>query len=97
MKTVVDVLQKADILKITVNRCHRMFPKFSPDPLHKLNRQKMTVWIKRKAREYTRSEAAMRNDSDTEEAEPSHMYSDSNGLDHVPHSESFEAYSLDIQ
>ncbi len=38
VKTVVDVLQKAEVLKVIVNRSHRMFPKFSPDPLHKLNR-----------------------------------------------------------
>ena len=88
VKTVVDVLQKADILKVTVNRCHRMFPKFSPDPLHKLNRQKMTTWIKRKAREYryTMSETAMRNDSDTEDAD---VYSTSYGLDNIPDTEIF--------
>ncbi len=33
VKTVVAV---AEVLSVIVNRSHRMFPKFSPDPLHQL-------------------------------------------------------------
>ncbi len=64
----VDVLQKAGVLNVIVNR---MFPNFSPDPLHKLKREQM------------------RDDSDTEDAEPSHVYSASYGLDDIPQSEIF--------
>ncbi len=48
----------------------------------------MTTWIKRKAREYryTMSETAMRNDSDTEDAD---VYSTSYGLDNIPDTEIF--------
>ncbi len=71
----VDILQKAEVLKVIVNRSHRMFPKFSPDPLYKLNREHMVKWIKRKAKEYSKSETATINDTDTEDnAEPSHAY-----------------------
>ena len=41
---------------------HRRFPKFTPDPLHKLNRVQMAKWIKRKAGEYMRSDTASVND-----------------------------------
>ena len=36
VKIVVDVLRKAKVLVVIENRAHRMFPKFSTDPLHKL-------------------------------------------------------------
>ena len=74
VKIVVDVLQKSEVLNVIVNRSHRMFPKFSPDPLHKLNREHMIKWIKRKAKEYTRSETATVNDSDSDTEEPRHAY-----------------------
>lgn len=66
IKIVVGVLKKAKVLEVTEKRSHRMFPKFTPDPLHKLNREQMAKWIKRKAREYM-SDTASVNDSDTED------------------------------
>ncbi len=92
VKTVVAVLQKAEVLNVIVNRSHRMFPNFSPDPLHKLNREHMRTWIKKKAKVYTRSETAM---TDTEDAEPSNVYSASYGLDGIPHSEIFHYDEID--
>ena len=91
VKIVVDVLQKAKVLVVIKDRAHRMFPKFCPDPLHKLNREKMVQWIKRKAREYTRSETATVYDSDTEDnLESSQVAVDpyAIGLDHLPDLES---------
>ena len=84
VKIVVDVLKKAKVLEVTEKRSHRMFPKFTPDPLHKLNREQMAKWIKRKAREYMRSDTASVNDSDTEDnGQPTQVTTDpySFGLD----------------
>ncbi len=92
VKTVVAVLQKAEVLSVIVNRSHRMFPKFSPDPLHQLNREKMSTWIKRKAKEYTRSETAMRIDSDTEDED---VYGATYGLDDIPASDIFDSDTED--
>ena len=91
VKIVVDVLRKAKVLVVIENRAHRMFPKFSTDPLHKLKREKMIQWIKRKAREYTRSETATVYDSDTEDnLESSQVDTDpyAEGLDNLPDLES---------
>ena len=41
IKIVVDVVKKAKVLEVTEKRSHRMLPKFTPDPLHKLNRELM--------------------------------------------------------
>ena len=84
IKVVVDVVKKDKILKMIEKRAHRMFPKFTPDPLHKLNREHMVKWIKRKAREYMRSDTASVNDSDTEDnGDPTQVTTDpySIGLD----------------
>ena len=35
VKIVVDVLKKAKVLDVTERRAHGMFPKFTPDPVHK--------------------------------------------------------------
>ena len=67
VQMVVVMLKKAKILEVIEKRAHRMFPKFTPDPLHKLNREHMVKWIKRKAREYMRSDTASVNDSDAED------------------------------
>ena len=69
VKIVVDVLKKAKVLEVIEKRSHRMFPKFNPDPLHKLKREQMVKWIKRKAREYMRSDTASVSDSDIEDNE----------------------------
>ena len=54
-----------------------MFPKFIPDPLHKLNRKQVAKWIKRKAKEYMRSDTASVHDSDPEdEGEPTQLMTD---------------------
>ena len=42
-----DVLKKDKVLEVTEKQSHRMFLKFTPDTLHKLNREQMA---KRKAR-----------------------------------------------
>lgn len=80
VKIVVDVLKKAEV---TERRAHRMFPKFTPDPLHKLNREQMAKWIRTKAREHMRSVTASVDDSDPEDnEEPTQVMTDSTfGLD----------------
>ena len=60
---VVKVLLKSRVLEIIEDREHRMFPNFPIDPLDKLDRVKMETWIKRKAKEYMKSNAI---DSDME-------------------------------
>ena len=67
VKMVAQVLLKSRVVEVVENRAHRMFPTFSPDPLHKLDRDKMKKWIKRKAKEYMKSDTATVTDSDTED------------------------------
>ena len=77
VKIVVDVVKKAKVFEVIENRAHRMFPKFTPDPLHKLNREQMAKWIKKKAKEYMRSDTASVNDSETEDnGEPTQVTTD---------------------
>ena len=41
VKIVVDVLRKAKVFEVIEELSHRMFPKFTQDQLHKLNREQM--------------------------------------------------------
>lgn len=74
------MLQKATVLEV-VPRSHGQFRKISPDPLHKLKRNTMHTWIKKKAREFSRRDRTTMNNSDTEDdidntLQPAWEYSD---------------------
>ena len=53
VKMVVDVVLKARVLEEIQNRYHSKFPKFSRNPLHTLNRNKMIEWIQAKAKQHS--------------------------------------------
>ena len=68
VKVVVDVLLKAKVLEVIEERCHSKFPDIAANPLHKLNRDRMFEWIKKKAKDYTKWNDS-RPDSDCEDTE----------------------------
>ena len=41
------------MLEVIENRYHSRFPKFSPNPLHTLDREKMIKWIEKKAEQFS--------------------------------------------
>ena len=45
---VVEVVLKARILEVIHKRCHSKFPDFSPNPLDRIDRDKMMKWIEKK-------------------------------------------------
>ncbi len=61
-----DLVRKLQVSNVIEKRAYRVFPTISPDPLHKLNREEMETWIKRKAGEFIRSKLVTCDQGDTE-------------------------------
>ena len=72
VQIVVEVVPKARI------QCHSKFPNFSSNPLHRFDRDRMIIWIKKKAKQHSKISDTQSNnsaDSDDEDEEDRAMRS----------------------
>ena len=70
VQIVVQVVLKASILEVIDKRCHSKFPNFSPNPLDRIDGDKMMKWTEKKARQQSNMQSYT-TDSDTEDEEDS--------------------------
>ncbi|KAL5471207.1 hypothetical protein EMCRGX_G029297 [Ephydatia muelleri] len=70
MQIVVEVVLKARILEVIDKRCQSKFPNFSPNPLDRIDKDKMMKWIEKKAIQQSNIQSYT-TDSDTEDEEDS--------------------------
>ena len=76
VQIVVEVVLKARILEVIDDRCHSKFPNFSSNPLHRFDRDKVIIWIKKKAKQHSKisdtqsinSEDSVDEDEDEEDS-----------------------------
>eukprot|EP00731_Ephydatia_muelleri_P013473 Em0007g783a len=54
VQIVVEVVLKARILEVIDDRCHSKFPNFSSNPLHRFDRDRVIIWIKKKAKQHNK-------------------------------------------
>ena len=54
VQIVVQVVLKARILEVIDDRCHSKFPNFSSYPLHRFDRDRVIIWIKKKAKQHSK-------------------------------------------
>ena len=80
VRIVVEVVLKARILEAIDKRCHSKFPNFSPNPLDRIDRDKMMKWIEKKAKQQSNIQSHT-TDSDTEDEEDSER--DINAVDEL--------------
>ena len=67
VKSVVKILQQSKVLSIYSGRCHVNFPTCPSNPLSKLNWDKLYVWIKEKAYNYSKFTFTTVTEHDSEE------------------------------
>ena len=53
MRIVAEIVLKGRILEVINGRCHSKFHNFSPNPLYRLDSDKMMKWIEKKAKQHT--------------------------------------------
>eukprot|EP00731_Ephydatia_muelleri_P014114 Em0007g1424a len=70
VQIVAEVVLQARILEVIDERYHSKFPNFSSNPLNRLDREKMIIWIQKKAKQHSKiSDTSAGSDDDDDEDE----------------------------
>ena len=63
VRIVAEVVLKARILEVIDERYHSKFPNFSSNPLNRFDRDKMIIWIQKKAKQHSKISDTQSNNS----------------------------------